>query len=155
MKYFIYFIVILVFFAISAYIIYTSNLFLYELLNHKICSKDSSLYLYLFACTISAYLFSIGNFFSIFIIGCHKFALFSELPACFKTFFVIYALISLFYGFTLYYNYTNYNEVNKIYNKIYHGFEKLLCVSFLYFYNTCLFTLKSYLIFRFFFLKIY
>ena len=71
-------------------------------------------------------MFSIGNFLSIFIIGCHKFALFSELPACSKTFFVIYALISLFYGFTLYYNYANYNEVNKIYYKIYHGFEKFL-----------------------------
>ena len=116
-KYFIYFIVILVFFAISTFIIYTSTLFLYELPNLEICSKDSSIYKYLIACIISAYLFSIGNFLSIFIFKCNKFDLFSELPACSKDFFIIFTLISLFYGFTLWFNNVSYDEVSKIYNK--------------------------------------
>ena len=125
-KYFIYFIVILVFLAISIFIIYTSTLILYEVPNLEICSKELSFYRYLIACIISAYLFSIGNFLSIFIFGCNRFALFSKLPACSKAFFIIFTLISSFYCFTLWFNYTGYEEVNKIYNKIYHGFEKWL-----------------------------
>ena len=125
-KYFIYFIVILVFLVISIFIIYTSTLILYEISNLEICSKGSSFYKYLIACIISAYLFSIGNFLSIFIFKCNEFALFSKLPVCSKAFFIIFSLISLFYGFTLLINYANFDEVSKIYSKIYHGFEKWL-----------------------------
>ncbi len=130
LKYFIYFIAILVFFSISAYIIYTSTLFLFELPNLKICSKDSRLYIYLFACIISGYLFSIGNFLSIFIIKYHEFALFSKLPKSSKAFFYLLDLISVFYGFTSIYNYNSYDEISKIYNKIYHGCEILLFIIY-------------------------
>jgi len=122
-KYFIYATVILVFIAISAYIIYSSSLISSRIPNLKICSNDSILYGYLITCIISAYLFSIGNLICPFIISFNNFVLFSELPTCSKAFFVIFSLISIFYCLTLGYNYQSYEELKNMYIEIYHGFD--------------------------------